>query len=322
MIYDNKYIQEISQWGWNRAVRTGNYNEALWPSRDRQQLYLGDIKFDETKKVTTLPDECTLYFDKSSNFPRMKLQNTKFKRCIKLDKADYIVINKSGELYKIEGALYKHEGRYILVHKRDFYSIAGSRNIDSVIFNAFPGATKIYEGTMCEYTNDSKYRILYQDGTYTKPFIYDSDLNKVVDKSFEVMSDESMQAVISMLKSPDASTINLGLQMLAGFNISECPGLITFILHSYPRWKGCYKSTTLTDNMLNELKISRYNINPAATVGEILNSSSKEELSRLIPFIEPVIKDYFKQQVDSYFYRIKEGKAPKVTINVEWPDSD
>ena len=69
--------------------------------------------------------------------------------------------------------------------------------------------------------------------------------------------------------------------------------------------------------MLNELKISRYNINPAATIGEILNSSSKEELSRLIPFIEPVIKDYFKQQVDSYFYRIKEGKAPKITINVE-----
>lgn len=38
-------------------------------------------------------------FDKSSKFPRFKLEQTSYKRCIKEAKADYIVLNID-KLYK------------------------------------------------------------------------------------------------------------------------------------------------------------------------------------------------------------------------------
>ena len=323
MWYNDKKVYEISQWGWNRATRTGDYEQALWCSRGRENLFLGDVKFDEEKRVTTLPEDSVLYFDKSSEFPRMKLQNTKFKRCIKLDKADYIVIGKSNNtLTKTNAILYEDGNRYIFVRNSDIYAIAGNTQIDFVIRARFPNAIRIYSGIITDYYTEDKYKIAYTDGTYTKPFIYDSDLNKAVDKSFDTISDEDLQAVIGLLSSPDVATVNLGLQMLAGFNVSSCPGLINFILHSYPRWKGCYKSTTITDNLLRELNVSRYNVNPGTMLAEILNNSTKEEQGRLIPFIEPVMKEYIEKLIDNYLYRIKDDKCPKVTINVEWPDSD
>ena len=40
----------------------------------------------------TLKSGDTLYFSKSSEFPRFKLQGSEYKRCIKLDKADCVVV--------------------------------------------------------------------------------------------------------------------------------------------------------------------------------------------------------------------------------------
>lgn len=45
-------------------------------------------------KKENINQSATLYFDKACTFPRYKLQDTNFKRCVKLDKADYIVIPK------------------------------------------------------------------------------------------------------------------------------------------------------------------------------------------------------------------------------------
>ena len=43
----------------------------------------------------TLTDEATLFFDKSATFPRYKLEGSGYKRCIKIDKADFIVVGKT-----------------------------------------------------------------------------------------------------------------------------------------------------------------------------------------------------------------------------------
>ena len=43
----------------------------------------------------TLTDDATLFFDKSATFPRYKLEGSGYKRCIKVDKADFIVVGKT-----------------------------------------------------------------------------------------------------------------------------------------------------------------------------------------------------------------------------------
>ena len=52
----------------------------------------------ETKLKTltsTLTPNTTLYFSASSEFPRFKLTDTGYKRCIKIDKADFVVMGES-----------------------------------------------------------------------------------------------------------------------------------------------------------------------------------------------------------------------------------
>lgn len=62
-------------------------NEHAYPKKD-----LSEISKNETK---TIKPESILYFDSGSGFPRFKLALTDNKRCIKLDKADYIVVSGS-----------------------------------------------------------------------------------------------------------------------------------------------------------------------------------------------------------------------------------
>lgn len=42
-----------------------------------------------------LTEGATLYFDKSATFPRYKLEGSGFKRCIKKEKADFIIVGKT-----------------------------------------------------------------------------------------------------------------------------------------------------------------------------------------------------------------------------------
>ena len=321
MYYNDKKVLIVSRWRWKEATRTGNYDSALWFDRNRDTIHLGKVKFDESKRVTTIPEDSVLYFDKSSEFPRLKLQNTKFKRCIKLDKADYIVVNKSNNvIQESKGYLYSYKSGYIFIYQSDTYDLFGYRNVDLEIKSKFPDAEKVYEGEISLYYTTDNYKVSYNDGIYTKPFIYDSDLNILVDKSFDDVTDEDLNAVIGMLKSPDNDVVNLGLQMLAGFNVSSCPGLITFILHSYPRWKGIYRHGTIVENLLNTLDISRYNVSPYLLLAETINKTKPEEFERVIKVVEPVMKDYIDKMIHDYTCRIKDEKMPKITVNVEWPD--
>ena len=66
-------------------------------------VYNIDIKkYINENTVTEIKGNSKLFFTKSSNFPRFKLSDTTFSKCIKLEKADYVVIGKDGEGQKTE----------------------------------------------------------------------------------------------------------------------------------------------------------------------------------------------------------------------------
>ena len=51
----------------------------------------------DSSRFGTLADSGVLFFDKSATFPRYKLAESNYKRCIKVEKADFIVISKDIE---------------------------------------------------------------------------------------------------------------------------------------------------------------------------------------------------------------------------------
>ena len=77
----NKQIFQLKRNG------DGTYGTELvnkkWIEKSYYKYLLGTIQYSELKPNSTL------YFSKSSSFPRLKLENSCFKRCIKIAKADY-----------------------------------------------------------------------------------------------------------------------------------------------------------------------------------------------------------------------------------------
>ena len=98
--------------------------------RDKSAVYTYNtipancIKLIKKIEYSELTKDATLYFSKSSNFPRLKLENTGFKRCIKLDKADFVVINPSSltdlteQWYAIETDTTIYLGSYWTIYRR------------------------------------------------------------------------------------------------------------------------------------------------------------------------------------------------------------
>ena len=99
--------------GYNKPIVTfitrsyRDYNgQRVQEYEERENAWLGDVNKDDIVELTnqerkldkkyfgTIEAPATLYFDKSATFPRYKLEGTEFKRCIKKDKADAIIVGE------------------------------------------------------------------------------------------------------------------------------------------------------------------------------------------------------------------------------------
>jgi len=202
-------------------------------------------------KYSELTQDTTLYFSKSSNFPRLKLENTGFKRCIKLDKADFVIINpnsltnSSTSFHVIETdttiyLVYYHD----LYYKRDkLENFLGFKIQDY-------GIMHFYE--MTEKRKDL-FDLIHQSNV---KFVHDDTLNKVINKGDEILDKDSMMNIYSMLKSSDLDTVELGLKMLTGFNVDKTPLTISVMLLLNHRWWFTNARTNvLVQNMLKQLDI-------------------------------------------------------------------
>lgn len=197
---------------------------------DLQKYLKNDIS-----TVKSIPDKSKLYFDKSSKFPRFKLEQTEYKRCIKIDKADYIVAKaiKPRVNYPIytciietpDGYYGSREG----ITKTECHELLNI-DIDSIIIHKDSMTCKLTQGEIT-YLNciTNKYSI---------PMILDDDLNNIVDNINPILTIDDVDQIYAMLKSSDSETSGLGLKLLTNYNISETPCSVRFILGStHNDWK-------------------------------------------------------------------------------------
>lgn len=246
----------------NSRYPNGRFSSAEYYYAEIEELYgIGKnnvIELTETprkfkpEQFGTLTDSATLFFDKSATFPRYKLEGTNYKRCIKVDKADFIVVDKS-----IKPSIsYRH---YCVYEDSDNVYITDSYN-SGYISQCFNRAgiypTHKYTGGICIY--NQKEQILLANPP--KPLISDEDLNKKIDENVSpVMTLDDAKQIITMLNSADMSVVDLGLKLLAGFSVSATPFSIKTLLLTNKKWTHTNARTSVgVKTLLTSLGIDRW----------------------------------------------------------------
>lgn len=199
-----------------------------------------------------LTEGATLYFDKSATFPRYKLEGSGFKRCIKKEKADFIIVGKTDAksyyrswFYVYEDPNYMYVGYYASddVGNQNAFRKAGLTNMKLV-----------WNGHCTIYGPNSQ--ILLETNP-TKPLIYDTDLDAYINKTLPTITEADVKQILTMLASNDNSIVDLGLKTLASYNTTSRPMTTKTILLINNNWTKTSGSSVAVETMLESLKLTR-----------------------------------------------------------------
>lgn len=233
------------------VIKTNESNRTAILERDYQKLLKNQIN-----TVKTIKDNAVLMFDKSSKFPRFKLEQTSYKRCIKEAKADYIVLNidkspRAGyiKLWETKDAFYYNYWR------GETADLASALNIPVGMITAH-GDTRIY-------TDLTKHQLAYinlLNNQYSKPVILDDDLNKIVDSQNQTLTQDDVDQIMAMLQSSDNETAGLALKLLTNYNVTATPCTVRYMLITTSHnWRWCNAKTSVgVKNMIDTLDLESF----------------------------------------------------------------
>lgn len=216
--YPNRWFiikEEINKYGFLGRFRTFYGNEYI--TKGTLQKVSDNVNQNLIKKED-INLSSTLYFDKSCTFPRYKLEGTNFKRCIKIDKADYIIIPKNFKYWNFNTSNYKYkieEEKRIYLFGQDAYDLIPNKSE----FNIEP-----FEQTDCIYadTRDIGYLVHNILNVYNKPFIFEEDLDRLISEThLEKLDADTINSIYEMMSSKDADSVELGCKLLSSFNVFD-----------------------------------------------------------------------------------------------------
>lgn len=281
-------------------------------SRPDEFIKTGDVVFPGTvdtvsykKNLFTgvIPKKSTLYFTKDSKFPRTKISLSDYKRCIKLTKANYIVIDKSPNVCVTSEPYYLFKGSdYILAIEASNYNYYFNTKIDNLInlISRTDGISSIYQvfyGPL-KCTDNLEFINSYNNGEYTVPFVYDSMLDNTINSTLPDPTLDELLAIQDMLASSDKGVIKLGGQMIAGYNVSKFPLTFRLLMLSninwfYPAYGGSSVVIKQLKQTLGLTSVYRwngvYNLQQAEVSGvaySVDDVNLAKELAKNIPFVQ------------------------------------
>lgn len=236
------------------------YGHAIYPKCDTDNII-------KAYKVKTINPDSVLYFDPGSGFPRFKLGLSTNKRCIKTGKADFIVVSDNTGHYSSETSyvVIEDDSQYIYIVPENEFKIYFNDNLstftNSILrYYQFSSPKIIYRGYLYGYEKDCMYLGKYSDGTYTKQYITDNDLDKIINTMCPEPTFEELSSVVDMLNSEDAATVQLGVKMIQGYNTNEYKLSLRLILCTRCNWYLYTKSTVGTKQLMNSLQLESYQI--------------------------------------------------------------
>lgn len=299
----NKTGDPFYETAWHRGMVSDGF---LYPKQD-----LNDI---DNLRVKALNPESTLYFDPGSGFPRFKLGLTDNKRCIKIPKADYIVVSGDTD-YSIT------KESYVVIHDNEDYYIVEQDDWNTWFsgsmlgfmnqvqpYHTFKGQpTIIYNGRIQSYNKKNQYLAKYADNEYTVPFITDNDLDKICCSMCPEPTYDEFKSIIDMLDSDDASVVQLGIKMLAGYNVDKYKLSFRMILCTRRNWFDWSKNLVACKQLTETLSISRYDVydnfvagcNRIQRTGEVYTA---EDLAIAKKLAYTFIKQDLQKYAQNYYF--------------------
>lgn len=274
----------------------------------------------------------TFYFHKDSKFPRFKLMGTDYKRCIKPDKADYIVLPEVKHQYIYIWSndvcrIYTDGNKMYTIHLQTFndYFVNDSNFISEI--NRLDGISLTFVKqieTLCYVEKSNLCWIDAYNNKFTKPIITDNMLDIKLSQSFPTMTENDVEQIDSMLQSSDTSVQELGLKMLTGFNIFETSTLIKVLIFKN------YRNIAYTMNgggiavqkMLNGIDFPRSGyvspfpnwVNRIIEEGDKYSDFEAEQIKKLLI---PLYKQLAENAMKSVYVSESCPFVPKITITVE-----
>ena len=260
-----------------------------------------------------------IYFHPKSKFPRFKLMGTDYKRTIKPDKCDCIVVPEVPERWiyiYTKMRIYKDKCSDALFGiSNDIYD---SRFVDE---KHFLECIKLWNKIdlefvqtthIAEVNRENSFTIDVLFGKYTKPIITDTMLDLEISKSLPIISESDIDSIDSMLDSTDQSVVEMGLKLLTGFNVFETPTIIKTLL--YKHWNVATSNKALNSvavrKMLNSVDADRKYIgqfpNWAYALAEPGDKFSDYEIAQVGRLLKPLFKEY----VEKNSFRLREPNAP------------
>lgn len=338
--YENdKEFLTFSLYEYGRKTRNPSGNGKCF-SRiyDHTLKYIFEFNKDENfedlpkKLCSQITSGNTFYFHKDSKFPRFKLMGTDYKRCIKPDKADYIVLPEIKDQYRYIWTnrtyrIYTDGDKMYVIDLPTFddYFVNDSKFISKI--KQLDGISLTFvkqtENLHCVEKSNLCWIDAYNN-KFTKPIITDNMLDIKLSQSFPTMTENDVEQIDSMLQSSDTSVQELGLKMLTGFNIFETSTLIKVLIFKnynnivYTMNKG----GVAVQKMLNGIDFPRSGyVSPfPGWVDRIIEQGDKysdfeaEQIKKLlIPLYKQLAETAMK------VVRVSESCpfVPKITITVE-----
>ena len=308
-----------SYWAQDKSrIEQNGFLESFCPFYGNTYFCKGDLKNifniinNNLIKKENVNQSSTLYFDKACTFHRYKLEGTNFKRCIKVDKADYIVIPKSyNKIWNFNTSSYV----YIIEDDERIYLF------NQIAYDMIPDRSKFnikkFEQTDYLYADTQTLGLLAYNvlNVYNKPFIFEEDLDKLISEThLDKLDADTINSIYEMMSSKDADSIELGCKLLTSFNVFDkvlTTSLLLFLTQDKWYYNKGSKSVAFK-SMLQSLNYNDHGYNYIELVFKNHQTSNVEdrELSKLL--IEP----WFKKQMESVIGHSLDDCPYKINFNI------
>lgn len=216
--------------------------------------YVVDINYDTDSYKNnfytgTINKGSVLFFDEDSRFPRTKLSVAGIKRCIKKDKATYIVLKEPTEIKKAISSYIIFEdsgGMLYAIPEPEFVyyfqnSISNMENALKESDGPLGIVGEFYRGRIKGINSQGiSSFVKFRDGDYTVPFITDNQLDLFINNTLPDPTIDELTAIREMLNSQDKAVVKLGAQMIAGYNVNKWPLTFRLLLMCSWKWANSY----------------------------------------------------------------------------------
>ena len=255
--------------------------------------------------ITKLPDKPIFYFDESSKFPRTKLNFVGYKRCIKPEKANVIVIQNVAQVKTTseEYIIFTDSEQLFGISASDFIKYFNGdfnnmkANQSSIGYDFKDKLLCLYSGRLKGILDPTETIKKFNNNTYKKPFILDNELDRIVNENLPDPDLDSLLTIKDMINSTDRSVVKLGANMAAGFNLTKWPLTFRVLLGTSGNWAQTYYggNSVVIKQMWNTLKFKRVGLGfycVCSLIDSLKETYSKEdirlaqELATRIPGLE------------------------------------